>query len=133
MRCEVEGYWYDYWLNMGNYDLFYGRLIGEKVVKYLCWFLIYKCYYVFFDRFEMKIIIWLIKIEIYFFFEYLMLIVCVLYYILYFLYNFRFFIFIFLVGIFFYNGIFSCGIIKCDLEGVWLELRNFDFRRGEIL
>lgn len=57
MRCDVEWYCYDYWLYMGKYDLFYGRLLGERVVKYLCRFLKYKGYYVFFGRFVMKRII----------------------------------------------------------------------------
>lgn len=48
MRCEAEGYCYDYWLNMGNHDLFHGRSIGEKVVKHLCRPLKYKCHYFFF-------------------------------------------------------------------------------------
>lgn len=48
MRCEAEGYCYDYWLNMGNHDLFHGRSIGEKVVKHLCRPLKYKCHYLFF-------------------------------------------------------------------------------------
>lgn len=48
MRCEAEGYCYDYWPNMGNHDLFHGRSIGEKVVKHLCRPLKYKCHHVFF-------------------------------------------------------------------------------------
>lgn len=83
MRCEAEGYCYDYWPNMGNHDLFHGRSIGEKVVKHLCRPLKYKCHYFFFDRFEMKTIIWLTKIEIYSFPEHLRLIVCVTSYIIF--------------------------------------------------
>lgn len=64
MRCEADGYCYDYWLNMGNHDLFHGR----------------------------------------------------------------FFTSISLVGTLLHNGIFSCGTIKCDSEGVPPELRNPDLR-----
>lgn len=133
MRCEAEEYCYDYWPNMGNHDLFHGRSIGEKVVKHLCRPLKYKCHYFFFDRFEMKTIIWLTRIEIYSFPEHLMLIVCVLNHISYFLHNFRFFTSISLVGTLLHNGIFSCGTIKCDSEGVPPELRNPDLRGGETL
>lgn len=94
MRCEAEGYCYDYWLNMGNHDLFHGRSIGEKVVKHLCRPLKYKCHYFFFDRFFTSIS---------------------------------------LVGTLLHNGIFSCGTIKCDSEGVPPELRNPDLRGGETL
>lgn len=89
MRCEADGYCYDYWLNMGNHDLFHGRSIGEKVVKHLCRPLKYKCHYFFFDRFFTSIS---------------------------------------LVGTLLHNGIFSCGTIKCDSEGVPPELRNPDLR-----
>lgn len=62
-----------------------------------------------------------------------MLIVCVLHHISYFLHNFRFFTSISLVGTLLHNGIFSCGTIKCDSEGVPPELRNPDLRGGETL
>lgn len=42
MRCDAEGYCYDYWPYTGKHDLFHGRSLGEKDVKHLCRPLKYK-------------------------------------------------------------------------------------------
>lgn len=133
MRCDAEGYCYDYWPYMGKHDMFHGRSLGERVVKHLCRPLKYKGHHVFFDRFVMNTTIWLTKIEIYSFPEHFMLNVYVLHHISYFWHNFRFFTSISLVRTLLHNGIFSCGTIKCDSEGFPPELRNPDLRRGDTL
>lgn len=51
MRCDEDGYCYDYWPYMGKHDFFHGKSLGERVVKHLCRPLKYKGHHVFFDRF----------------------------------------------------------------------------------
>lgn len=109
MKCDAEGYCYDYWPYMGKHDLFHERSLGERVVKHLCRPLKYNGHHVIFDRFLMKTTIWLTKIEIYSFPVHFMLNVYMLHHVSYFWHNFKFFTSISLVRTLLDNGYSAVG------------------------